>query len=90
MFRDIKNNVESTEQQVPGCNLGIRPSKDDIGKSAKKRRFLIGNIFLKNFYSVYDYDLQQVGLGVDIHAEGHAFIKDFDAKKDWTNFKQVD
>lgn len=91
MFRDIANNVESTGKQVPACNIGIRPSKDDLGKAENKRRFLIGNIFLKNFYSVYDYDLQKVGLGVDIHAEGHAFISSFDASKDWKSneFSQI-
>ena len=29
----------------------------------------MGNTFLKNFVSVYDYDQQEVRLGVNIHAE---------------------
>lgn len=32
----------------------------------------MGNAFLKNFYSVYDYDWQAVRLGVNIHSAGFA------------------
>ena len=32
-------------------------------------RFLMGNTFLKNFVSIYDFDLQEVKLGVNIHSE---------------------
>ena len=41
---------------------------------------------------MYDYDLQQVGLGVDIHAKGHASIKEFKSDTDWktSDFNQID
>ena len=32
----------------------------------------MGNTFLKNFYSVYDYDWKQVKLGVNLHAQNIA------------------
>ena len=32
--------------------------------------FLIGDAFLKHFYSVYDFDKDQVSLGVNIHSKG--------------------
>ena len=32
----------------------------------------MGNTFLKNFYSVYDYDWQEVKLGVNIHSKAIA------------------
>jgi len=30
--------------------------------------FLIGDVFLRHFYSVYDFDNNQVGLGINIHS----------------------
>ena len=32
--------------------------------------YLIGDVFLRNYYSVFDYDNEQIGLGLNIHAEG--------------------
>lgn len=32
--------------------------------------FLIGDVFLRNFYSVYDFEKDQVGLGINIHSKG--------------------
>ena len=37
------------------CLIHMRGSKE-AGANPKKNRFLMGNVFLKNFYSVYDYD----------------------------------
>jgi hypothetical protein len=31
---------------------------------------LIGDAFLRHFYSVYDFDRDQVSLGVNIHSKG--------------------
>ena len=31
---------------------------------------MIGDAFLKHFYSVYDFDKDQVSLGVNIHSKG--------------------
>lgn len=38
------------------------------GKNANL--FLIGDAFLRHFYSVYDFDEDQIALGVNIHSEG--------------------
>merc|ERR1711881_14975 len=35
-----------------------------------KNLFLIGDAFLRHFYSVYDFDKDQVSLGVNIHSKG--------------------
>lgn len=35
-----------------------------------KDLFLIGDAFLRHFYSVYDFDKDQVGLGINIHSKG--------------------
>ena len=31
--------------------------------------FLIGDVFLKHFYSVYDFDKDQISLGINIHSK---------------------
>jgi hypothetical protein len=31
---------------------------------------LIGDAFLRHFYSVYDFDKDQISLGVNIHSKG--------------------
>lgn len=35
-----------------------------------KDLFLIGDAFLRHFYSVYDFDKDQVSLGINIHSQG--------------------
>lgn len=35
--------------------------------------FLVGDTFLNHFYSVYDFDADTVGLGVNVHSKGKAF-----------------
>ena len=35
-----------------------------------KNLFLIGDAFLKHFYSVYDFDRDTVSLGINKHSEG--------------------
>lgn len=32
--------------------------------------FLIGDAFLKHFYSVYDFDEDTLSLGINMHSEG--------------------
>jgi hypothetical protein len=45
------------EEYEGGCMFEIRPAKDkDEGPESQEHRFLMGNTFLKNFVSVYDYD----------------------------------
>lgn len=35
-----------------------------------KNLFLIGDAFLRHFYSVYDFDKDQISLGINIHSKG--------------------
>lgn len=42
-----------------GCMLELRPAKDRREpEDSSEHRFLMGNTFLKNYVSVYDYDQQ--------------------------------
>jgi len=83
MLLDSKNEVQSTKQEVDCCELGLRHAKDDY-QNPRRTRFLIGNIFLKNFYSVYDYDQQEVRLGINIHSEGLASIHKYKPGRTWS------
>ena len=60
--------------------IDIRPGKDK--NHPDDRRFLMGNTFLKNFYSVYDYDWELIKLGVNIHAKDFANSYGYN-KADW-------
>lgn len=35
-----------------------------------KNLYLIGDAFLRHFYSVYDFDKDQISLGINIHSKG--------------------
>lgn len=35
-----------------------------------KNLFLIGDAFLKHFYSVYDFDQDTVAIGINVHSKG--------------------
>lgn len=68
------------------CTIHLRGSKES-GDSKRKNRFLMGNVFLKNFYSVYDFDQQAVLLGVNVHSKDWARIEKYSHKL-WKNFKR--
>lgn len=36
--------------------------------------FLVGDVFLRHFYSVYDFDKDQLGLGVNVHSQGRVAL----------------
>ena len=55
------------------CILAFQPSPDvSVGAY---QIFLLGDTFLRNFYSVFDYDNQEVGLAVNISSKEWASIK---------------
>lgn len=66
----------ASEKSKPGekyggaCMFELRPSGTKDDEDASETRFLMGNTFLKNFVSVYDFDQQRVQLGVNIHSKG--------------------
>lgn len=51
-LKDDINKIE--DKEIKACVIDMRPGKDK--DHPEDRRFLMGNTFLKNFYSVYDYD----------------------------------
>ena len=53
-LKDDVNVVKATGQRTPACVIDLRSGKDQ--DKVDERRFLMGNTFLKNYYSVYDYD----------------------------------
>jgi len=81
-LKDVSNDGELMAAPPPppggepytgGCMFELRPSKDrDEPPGSEEHRFLMGNTFLKNFVSVYDFDQQQVQLGVSVHSESLA------------------
>lgn len=67
----------------------IRPAKDkNEPEGSGEHRFLMGNTFLKNFVSIYDYDQQQVKLGVSNHSEKLAKAYPY-KKSDFHNYKTL-
>jgi len=36
---------------------------------------ILGDLFLKNFYSVFDYEKKQIGLAVDTNSKGAKMFK---------------
>lgn len=66
-LKDDLNHIDDSDADVPACVIDIRSGKDS--NHPEDRRFLMGNTFLKNFYSVYDYDWQQIKLGVNVHSK---------------------
>jgi hypothetical protein len=67
----------------------LRPSSDREaipGAKNSDSRYLMGNTFLKNYLSVYDYDQQAVKLGVNIHSENLAKAYRYDEK--WLDKKK--
>lgn len=79
-LKDDFNRIEETNQDVNACVIDLRPGKDN--DHPDERRFLMGNTFLKNFYSVYDYDWEQIKLGVNIHSQSLASAYSYD-KATW-------
>lgn len=65
------------------CSIGVRGHFKEYN-NPKKTRYLLGNIFLKNFYSIYDFDKQTMGFGVNIHSQGLAQIKEYKSSS-WAN-----
>ena len=51
------------------ARLGAEGPKED---DAMFNRYLIGNTFLRNFYSIYDFEKKKVGLAVNKHSSQFA------------------
>ena len=60
LYEDVEKN----------CYLLVHENK--LSGNAKYL-YLVGDTFLSHFYSVYDYEGDSVGLGVNVHSEGRAY-----------------
>ena len=54
------------------CIFGIIKTPDILGTT---KMFLLGDVFLRNFYSVFDYDNNSIMLGVNLHSKEYVGIK---------------
>ena len=57
------------------CVIGIMPNPDKIGDTGYTM-FLLGDTFLRGFYSVYDFEDKSVKLAVNINAQSYVSITD--------------
>jgi hypothetical protein len=55
------------------CVIGIMPLPDKVSGSGYTM-YLLGDSFLRGFYSVYDFEQQSVKLAVNIHAQDYVSI----------------
>ena len=44
--------------------------KTDLGAKDSGNMYLVGGLFLQHFYSVYDFDKDEISLGINKHSEG--------------------
>ena len=51
-------NLNSAEN----CGLAVMEKKSEMDK--EKRRWILGNIFISKFLSIFDWDLKRIGLGI--------------------------
>jgi len=56
-------------QQPEGqkCQFGVYENKL---KGASGEQFIIGDLMLRHLYQIYDYEKEQIGLGVNTHSAG--------------------
>ena len=65
---------EDIAPDQPGmCIVAFQPSPDV--SSGAYQIFLLGDTFLRNFYSVFDYDNHEVGLGVNVSSKDWSKIE---------------
>lgn len=54
------------------CIFGVIQTPDVVGDA---KIFLLGDVFLRNYYSVFDYDNNKVMLAVNVHSKDQVGIK---------------
>jgi len=60
---------------IDTCIFGVMPLPSLVGSM---KMYLLGDVFLRSFYSVFDFEQQSVKLGINIHAKEYASIRQRD------------
>ena len=63
------------ERYAGSCIFGVIQTPDVVGDT---QLFILGDVFLRHFYSVYDYENAQVRLAVNSHSVGKVDIYSHD------------
>jgi hypothetical protein len=59
----VVNHIEKKEQELPGNGPNICQSKF-IGMNIAKDQYIVGGIFMRKFYTVFDRDNDRVGIAL--------------------------
>ena len=68
----LLNGEDLDNEFVDTCIFGVMPLPLLVGQM---KMFLLGDTFLRSYYSVFDFDYQMVRLGVNIHAKNYASMR---------------
>jgi len=69
----LMNGVDLNPQYMDTCIFGVMPLPKVVNGIDM---FLLGDVFLRNFFSVYDFDKQELSLAINKHSAKYAGIRD--------------
>lgn len=69
----LMNGVDLNPQYKDTCIFGVMPLPKVVNGIDM---FLLGDVFLRNFFSVYDFDNQELSLAINKHSEKYAGIRE--------------
>lgn len=76
----LLNGIDLDPQLADMCIFGVMPLPSMVGSM---QMFLLGDVFLRNFYSVYDLTEQKVSLALNLHAKDYAGIGEYQGSFLW-------
>jgi len=47
-----------------------------LSNSDSNNIYILGDLFLQHFYTIYDFDKEEVGFGVNIHSKDKVFLRE--------------
>ena len=72
-FGYLIDGIDIEPQLKNMCVIGVMPLPETVSNTGYTM-YLLGDSFLRGFYSVYDYNDQSVRLAVNVHAKDYASI----------------